>query len=352
MNSISAIENVYLKSIYCSVPEHVIDNHEFAKANFEDDLSSTIAALGVLRRHTCIHRSTTSLVLAVDSAKKMIVELNYDVSQLGAIIFVTLTPDSLMPNNASAAHELLGLPTNCAAFDINHACSGYIYGLWTAFMISSNLKRDVLLLDADTNSYYTSPKDKATGLLFGDAGSASLIKYDEGAQKSLFCFFTDAKRREALTLPSFGFKNPLNEESLKYKSYADKSLRRDIDMYMDGEAVFNYVVSNVPKQAKLFLDEIEMEPEEYKWLILHQANAFMMRQMARKIGFKKEQLLYSIHEFGNTSSVSIPLTIVNNSDKDLASINLLIAMGAGLSTGIASLDLSRLDCLRLYQGDY
>ncbi len=352
MISISTIKNTYLKAIYCSVPENVIDNHDFAKKNFEDDLSSTIAALGIKRRHVCINRDTTSLTLAVDSGKRLFNELDYNVADLGAIVFVTLTPDSLMPNNASAAHELLGLPANCAAFDINHACSGYIYGLWVASMIASNMKKDVLLLDADTNSYYASNKDKATGLLFGDAGSASLICHDETATDNLFCFFTDAEKRDALTLPGFGFKKPLTEDSLRYKEFEDKSIRRDIDMYMDGEAVFYYVVSNVPKHVKQFMEEIEMMPEDYKWLILHQANAFMLRQMARKIGFKKEHLLYSIHEYGNTSSVSIPLTIANNSDQEFGDLNLLIGMGAGLSTGIASVDLSRLDMLNIFQGDF
>lgn len=352
MTSISTIKNTYLKAIYCSVPGNVIDNHEFAKENFEDDLSSTIAALGIMRRHVCVNRDTTALTLAVDSGKRLFTAMDYDVTKLGAVVFVTLTPDSLMPNNASAAHELLGLPANCAAFDINHACSGFIYGLWLSSMIASNLKKDVLLLDADTNSYYASGRDKATGLLFGDAGSASLICYDETASDSQFCFFTDAKKRDALTLPGFGFKKPLTEDSLRYQQFEDKSIRRDIDMFMDGEAVFHYVVSNVPKHVKQFLEEIEMMPEDYKWLILHQANAFMLRQMARKIGFKKEDLLYSIQEYGNTSSVSIPMTIANNSDQDFGAQNLLIGMGAGLSTGIASVDLSRLDMLNIFHGDY
>lgn len=351
--NISIVNNTKLRAIACAVPENVIDNTRFAAENFQEDMTGTIQALGVLRRHTCINRGTTSLTLGVESAKHLFSDIGYDPENLGAIVFVTLTPDSLMPNNASAAHFLLGLPANCAAFDINHACSGYTYGLWVSSMICDNLKKDVLLLDADTNSYYASGRDKSTGLLFGDAGSASLICYAEGAPQISCCYFTDAEKRDALTLPGFGFKYPLTEDSLKYKTYADGSTRRDIDMYMDGENVFSYVVSKVPKQVKEFLNEIEVEPEEFKALILHQANAFMLRQMARKLGFDKTQLPFSIHEYGNTSSVSIPLTIaVNKQEWDFYGLCLLVGMGAGLSTGIVSADLAGLEYAKVYMGEY
>jgi len=351
--NISTIINTRLRSIVCAVPENVIDNTKFAAEHFTEDMTGTIQALGVLRRHTCIHRETTSLTLGVESAKHLFTDLSYDPANLGAIVFVTLTPDSLMPNNASAAHFLLGLPANCGAFDINHACSGYTYGLWISSLICGNLKKDVLLLDADTNSYYASARDKSTGLLFGDAGSASLICYDEGAPGTNFCYFTDAEKRAALTLPGFGFKIPLSEDTLKYKTYEDGSTRRDIDMFMDGENVFSYVVSKVPKQVKQFMNEIEMEPEEYKALVLHQANAFMLRQMARKIGFDKAQLPFSIQEYGNTSSVSIPLTIAANKQGwGFTGLCLMVGMGAGLSTGIVSADLTLLEHAKVYQGKY
>lgn len=351
--NISSVSNVFVDSIACVVPQKTIDNFSFATDTFKEDLSSTINALGVLKRHVCANRNTTALTLAVESAKELIDKQRLNVENIGAIVFVTLTPDSLMPNNASAAHELLGLPENCAAFDINHACSGYTYGLWISSLICNNTQKDVLLLDADTNSYYASSRDKATGLLFGDAGSATLLKYDKQYQGSIqFSFFTAGERREALTLPGFGFKHELTEESISYKTYEDGSIRRFIDMYMNGEDVFNYVVQKVPKNVRAFLDEIEMEPEEYKYLLLHQANAFMLRQLARKSGFTKEQLLFSLHEYGNTSSVSIPLTICHNR-KEVADYgkSLLVGMGAGLSTGIVSIDLSALKHINLTEKD-
>ncbi|MDD4290596.1 MAG: ketoacyl-ACP synthase III, partial [Patescibacteria group bacterium] len=103
----------------------------------------------------------------------------------------------------------------------------------------ANLKKDILLIDADTNSFYVSDKDKATELLFGDAGSASILSYNENAEQIDFCFFTDAEKRDALTMPGFGFKQPLSNDSLIYKTFEDGSIRRDIDMFMDGENVFN-----------------------------------------------------------------------------------------------------------------
>lgn len=351
--NLSTVDKTQLQAIYCAVPRNVIDNKEFASSTFSDNLENTITALGVLRRHVCADRNTTALTLAVAGAKELLKDLDYNPQDIGAIVFVTLTPDNLMPNNASAAHALIGCADNCAAFDINHACSGYMYGLWVSSLLCANLQKDVLLLDADTNSYYASPKDKATGLLFGDAGSASLIRYKADAQPGYFSFFTNGEQRDALTLPKFGFKYPMSEESLKYREHPDGSIRRDIDMYMNGEEVFNYVVSNVPKHVKQFLDEIEMLPEEFDGLLMHQANAFMLRQLAKRIGFNKDKILFSIQEYGNTSSVSIPLTIAHNKSMfPSKKMFLMIGMGAGLSTGISMVDLSGLTNLKIIEGDF
>ncbi|MDD4290597.1 MAG: 3-oxoacyl-[acyl-carrier-protein] synthase III C-terminal domain-containing protein [Patescibacteria group bacterium] len=108
----------------------------------------------------------------------------------------------------------------------------------------------------------------------------------------------------------------------------------------------------MPKHVRKFLDDIEMEPEEYSSLILHQANAFMLRRLAKKIGFELEKISFSIQEYGNTSSVSIPLTICSQNEKfKFTGLNLLLGMGAGLSTGIVSINLSALQCSKVFLMD-
>jgi 3-oxoacyl-[acyl-carrier-protein] synthase III len=339
---ISSISNINIEAIAACVPKNKINNYEFAKINLSGDLSSTIKAIGTDERRVVKNDNTTALDLSVLAAKELLKD-NFNPQEFGAIIFVTLTPDNLMPNNASYAQSLLGFDKNIAAYDINHACSGFIYGLWNAAMIANNLQKKVLLLDGDVNSHYVSPWDKSTALLFGDAGSATIVTPSEMNSNWNFTFMTDSTHRDALNV-GIGFRNLLKKENLDYKDYPDGSKRRDIDMSMKGEDVFNYVVLTVPKIIKEFLNEIESDVNEHEYLVLHQANAFMLRKLARKIDFPLEKVPISMNKYGNTSSVSIPLNICSELTNVIgrkSSKLLLCGMGAGLSTGLVSLTLNK-----------
>lgn len=347
--NISTIKGVRMEAIAACVPQNKVNNREFAKSNFNEDFDSTITALGVEERHTVRKEDTTSLTLCIEAAKKVLEGV--DKEEIGAIIMVTLTPDFMMPNNASYAQSLLNLPNGIAAFDVNHACSGYEFGLWNAALICQNLQEKVLFLDGDVNTKYVSPWDKSTAILFGDAGTATLLTPDNSVQDWHFTFNTDGSNREAITV-KLGYKYPINTESLQYKTWEDGGKRRFIDMYMDGRKVFDYVVKTVPNIAKEFLDEIEMSPEEYDKLILHQANQFMLRKLAKKIGFdSKTQMPISMDKYGNTSSVSVPLTIASELKNEVGN-TLLIGMGAGLATGIGDISLTGIKNYGVIEGDF
>jgi len=344
--NISSIKNVRIEAIGACVPTNTIDNRIFAKEHFSEDFENTIKALGIDHRHVCRNMDSTSLDLCIESAKELLNNTGISPADIGGIVFVTLTPDNLMPNNASLSQHILDLPKSIPAFDINHACSGYIYGLWIASLMAQNLNKRILLLDGDTNSKYTSSWDRATGLLFGDAGSATILAPNLESSEWFFTFETDGANREALIIPGFGFRQLLTKESLEYITFGDGSRRRLIDMCMKGEDVFNYVVTKVPKIINGFLEELEITPEEFDFLILHQANGFMLRKLARKANFDLEKMPISINKYGNTSSVSIPLNICSEIKDRLTNPSkaLLVGMGAGLSTGAAILDLGPAFC--------
>jgi 3-oxoacyl-[acyl-carrier-protein] synthase-3 len=243
-----------------------------------------------------------------------------------------------MPNNSTYAQHLLGLPQDVAAFDINHACPGYVFGLWNAALIAKNMQKKVLLLDGDINSKYVSPWDKSTALLFGDAGTATIIAPDTSALDWHFTFMSDGSNRKAIMM-RLGMRYPIKEEYLEYKVWEDGGKRRFIDMEMNGRAVFDYVVYAVPKIANAFMDELETSGEEYDKLVLHQANHFMLKKLSKAIGFNhKTQMPVCMDKYGNTSSVSIPLTISSELSNPVDKV-LMIAMGAGLASGIADVSL-------------
>lgn len=337
---VSKVKGVRMEAISACVPEKKVNNREFARANFGEDLDATITALGIEERHVIDKDDTTSLTLCIEAAKPILKDI--DPNEIGAVVMVTLTPDYMMPNNATYAQYLLGLPNGIAAFDINHACSGYEFGLWNAALICRNIGKKVLLLDGDVNTKYVSPRDKSTAILFGDAGTATLLSPDEDADDWYFTFNTDGSNRDAITV-KLGFKHTVDTKQIEYRTLDDGSTRRDIDMYMDGQRVFNYVVKTVPGIVNNFMDEIETTPSEYDKIIMHQANLFMLKKLAKKTGFDMNmQAPISINKYGNTSSVSVPLTIASElKDKDTGAA-LLVGMGAGLATGVGSISLNGL----------
>ncbi|MDR1649533.1 MAG: ketoacyl-ACP synthase III, partial [Synergistaceae bacterium] len=290
----------------------------------------------------------TALDLSVAAAKKLLESRLSPASEIGGILFVTQTPDHDMPNNSSRAAHLLGLPADCAAADVSFGCSGYVYGLWLGALMTRSLGAPVLLLDGETHSYFTSPKDRGTSLLFGDAGSATLLTPDDapGTQWH-FGFLTDGSKHDILVVPEGRSRRPFNERSLEYKTWPDGGVRRPIDIYMDGMAVFNFVVRNVPVCLTSLMEKHSVAAGDLDLLLLHQANLYMMKQVAKKLKIPLEKMPVSLDRYGNSSSATIPVTICSELQKSVADKPhrvLAAGFGAGLSIAAVLMDLGPCVC--------
>ena len=234
-----------------------------------------------------------------------------------------------------------------AVLDINHGCPGYIYGLWIAGLMASNMNKRVLLLVAETSSYLVSPYDKATASLFGDAGTATIVSPSSNDREWSFVFQTDGSKRDVLLVPGFGYREKPSADKLEYISHPDGSKRRRHDLYMDGQAVFSYVTQRASKYIKGFLEEIKKTSDDCDYLVLHQANAFMLKMLAMAIKFPISKMPLSLGKFGNTSSASIPLNIVSEMKSAVTGGKnklLLSAFGSGLTTGIADIEIGPCVC--------
>ena len=269
-------------------------------------------------------------------------------TDIGGVLFVTQTPDHDMPNNASHAAHLLGLPTACVATDTSLACSGYVYGLWLGAIMAQSIQAPLLLLAGENHSYSTSPYDRSTALLFGDAGTATLL-VPEGDSQWHFGFVTDGSQREALIIPEGRARRPFNEKSLEYVTWPDGGVRRPIDIHMDGMAVFNFVVRNVPECLASLLEKHETAPGSLDFLLLHQANLYMMKQVAKKLKIPPEKVPVSLDRYGNSSSATIPVTICSQLQKEITTPHVTrkvaaAGFGAGLSIAAALMDLGPCVC--------
>jgi 3-oxoacyl-[acyl-carrier-protein] synthase-3 len=221
------------------------------------------------------------------------------------------------------------------AFDINLGCSGFISGLSVvySFMEKRGLRK-ALLLDGETRSKVYSPKDRKSAFIFGDAGIAALIEYDDRFGKSHFSLNSDGSRGNLIMIPGGGYRHPSSEETLKEKIVDEYgNIRSDEHGYMDGNDVFNFVIVEIPKDIKRLFTDANIDISTMDYYVFHQANNFINSYIAKKMKLDTSKIPSTIHKYGNTSSVSIPLTIASELKGKLEGRHqmMLSAFGVGMA---------------------
>lgn len=341
--SFTTFENVGILGISAVVPKNVIDNRSFIGVFTKQEIGKIIKTTGIGQRRFA-DANICSSDLCYEAAQKLIENFGLSKNSIDLLIFLTQMPDYCQPATAPMLQHRLGLAKTTGAFDISLSCSGYVYGLATAFSFASqqNINK-VLLLVGDTFSKVVSKKDRATSMLFGDCGTATLIEKNEKFGASYFSMNSDGSGDWILRIPAGGYRNPSSEESLKEKKYEDESIRTDEHLFMDGMEVFNFAMREVPKDIKETIKYANQSLDEVDYIVFHQANKFMTDFFVKKLKYSLEKVPYSIKKYGNTSSASIPLTIVSELKNELVNNKkkvILSSYGGGLSWGTALLELN------------
>lgn len=338
-----SFNNVAITGISACVPKNIINNVCLKELMSESTLYKTIKTTGINeRRITSKH--TCSSDLCYEAASKLLNEMDIDRKSIDMLIFVTQTPDFRIPSTALILQDRLGLLKSTGAFDVNLGCSGFVYGLSIAFSYASqNGINRILLLVGDTISKVTSPKDKATVLLFGDGGSATLIEKKDDEVKSYFTLNSDGSGCNALTIRVGGYRCPSNVNTLNIKEYENCGIGGDENLFMDGIEVFNFAIREIPKDINEILNYSSNNLKNIDFIIYHQANRFIIDYFTKILKYPIERVPCSYHKFGNTSGASIPLTIVSElREKFNTGIHkiILCGFGAGFSWATALLELS------------
>lgn len=334
------VKHVAIKGVAAAVPERKEYNKDFPKLS-EEQLEQYIKTVGVKERRCAIHDGTLCTSdLCYEAAEKLISSLGWNREEIGLLVFVSHTQDYKLPSTACILQNRLSLPKETMAFDVPLGCSGFVYGLGIAgSLVSQGFIKKALLLVGNTQSVYASPEDKSTALLFGDAGSAMALEYDEAMQDSIKLHYqTDGSGYEDLIVPDGGCRHPYNEHSTDMEEFDEGIRRSRLHEKMNGGAVFTFAFFNVPKSLKALMKEYEIEAENVDYLLLHQANKFMLDGIRKKLNFPKEKAPNNIDRFGNTSGTSIPLLMVTELHDALQQHklkHLCCGFGVGLSLGSA-----------------
>ena len=309
------------------LPERVLTNDELSERFKNWNSEKIFNKTGIRFRHIAENDQSSSDI-AIAAAKNLFDKTSFEKDKIDMIFLITQSQDQSIPSTSFQIHKELNLKENCGCFDINHGCTGYIYGLSLAkSLIACKQCKNILMVTADTYSKFINPQDSSLATLFGDGATATLIVNEEENEQGIgnCSFGTDSTKKDLLTCDYLGLKTPLNEQ---------KSL------FMDGPGILNFTLDKIPKALLNYLEENNKRIEDYDHIVFHQANKFILEKLYKKIKAGNKGII-SLTNSGNTVSSSIPLVLEEliNDDYDKKRSILLAGFGVGLSWGFTNIVL-------------
>ena len=338
----TTIRQVAIRGVVGAVPGDPLPIASLPSNLTTEELRNLHASVGLEQVYRCAPGQTAG-DLCLAAARQLLGELQWTPESIDGVFVVTQTPDHFLPATACIIHRELGLKDDCIAFDIGLGCSGYVYGLWTAsqFIASGSCKR-VLLLAGDTISRLVSPKDTSVSVLFGDAGSATALEFDPEASPIAFVGGSDGSGAADLIVPAGAFRSSAGQGG---GAVTECECRSPANLYMDGMSVFNFVLKRIPALLNAVLAERGWKPEDVDLFLMHQANAFILKNLAKRFKIA-DRLPLNIGKYGNTSMTSIPLLIADEvsgrmmSGKETKTV--MAGFGVGYSWAAAATEISDL----------
>ena len=332
-------EDIGIVAMSAAVPKHVIKNREYTEVFSQEEANDIVEKTGIEERRFS-DADTCSSDLCFAAAEKLIADNNINKEEIDLLVFISQTPDYRMPATSCTLQHRLGLPNSTIAFDVTLGCSAFLYGLSIVYgMMDRGGLRKALLLDGETRSKVYSPRDRRSAFLFGDGGVAALIERDPKFGKSTFSLNTDGSRADLIMIPAGGYRKMSSLETVKEKVVDEfGNMRSEEQGYMRGGDVFNFVIREIPRDIKNTLAFVGKSADDFDYVVFHQANNFINSYIAKKMKLDTAKIPSTIAKFGNTSSVSVPLTIVSELQGKLEGRKelLLTAFGVGMTwaTGI------------------
>ncbi|CAM1359709.1 beta-ketoacyl-ACP synthase III [Tenacibaculum soleae] len=307
------------------VPEHVLTNKELETMVDTNDEWIT-SRTGIKERRILKGEGKGTSYMAIKAAEDLLQKSNIDPKEIDMVIVATATPDMLVASTAAYTASKIGA-VNAFSYDLQAACSSFLYGMSTAAKyIESGRYKKVLLIGADKMSSIIDYTDRATCIIFGDGAGAVLFEPNtDGLGLQDEYLRSDGIGREFLKIEAGGSLLPTSEETLKNGQHF---------VHQEGKTVFKYAVSNMADVSEKMLTRNNLSKEDVDWLVPHQANNRIIEATANRVGLASEKVMVNIHKYGNTTSATLPLLIADY-EKELKKGNNLIfaAFGGGFTWG-------------------
>lgn len=340
INLETVFKNISISGISTVVPKNVLNLESLSSIYGQEDVRKIIATTGI-KEVRIADNETTASDLCYQAAQYLIEQMDIVKDDIDGLIFVSQTNDYILPQTSNVLQSRLGLNENVFCLDIRLGCSGYVVGLFQAsLLIESGACKNVLLLAGDTTSKIINPKDKSLRMVFGDAGSATIIA--SGSDCIGFKIHNKGSGFSELIIPAGGFRKPISSLTSNENTDQDGNVRSDNDLYMNGTEIFNFAINKVPSLIDGLLKIAKWSKTEVDLFLFHQANNFMVEYLKRKLKIITEKVPLGVENYGNTGPCSIPLLLSHISGKQFSSDKVIMCgFGVGLSWAGCYTNLSK-----------
>ena len=329
---ITGIEFVY--------PKRKVTNKELAIEFPDYDFSKFENKVGVKSRYW-VKENETALDLAKKACDKLFEK--HSKKDVDYILYCTQSPEYFLPTTACILQDYLKLNKYTGALDFNLGCSGFVYGLSLAKgLISSGQAKKVLLVTAETYSKYLHSKDRSNRAIFGDAAAATLVSYDDKEHFGEFLFGTDGSGYDKLIVKNGCSRNPF-DTTAKEITYGTNNIYTENNLYMNGPEVFNFTNEVIPNFTREVLEKNKIELEKVNQFIFHQANAFMLNFMRKRLKIEQNKFFVDLEDGGNTVSCTIPIALKKYSlemEEGKSETIVIVGFGVGLSWAGAKININ------------
>jgi 3-oxoacyl-[acyl-carrier-protein] synthase-3 len=307
------------------VPEYRLTNHELSKMVDTSD-EWIMQRVGIKERRILKGEGLGSSDMGEQAVRGLLLKTNTNPEDVDLLICCTVTPDMMFPATANIISDKCGIK-NAFSFDLNAACSGFIFALQTgAAYVETGRYKKVVVVGADKMSSITDYSDRTTCPLFGDASGAVLLEpTHEEVGIMDYIFRTDGSGKKFLHMKAGGSVKPASYETVDAKEHY---------IYQEGQTVFKFAVSNMADVSAEIMERNNLKPDDIAWLVPHQANLRIIDATGRRMGLDPEKVMINIQNYGNTTCATIPLCIWEYEKKlKKGDILILAAFGGGFTWG-------------------
>ncbi|MEQ9426312.1 MAG: beta-ketoacyl-ACP synthase III [Cyclobacteriaceae bacterium] len=314
-----------ISGVHGYVPDYVLTNKELETIVDTTDEWIT-SRTGIKERHILKGEDQGTSVIGIAAVNGLLEKTNTDPMEIDLLICATTTPDMLFPATANIITKAVGA-NNSFSYDIQAACSGFIYALTTASQfIETGKYKKVVVVGADKMSSIIDYSDRTTCIIFGDGGGAVLLEPTEdevGIQDSLLR--SDGGGEQFLHMKAGGSRRPATKETVESRQHY---------VFQEGSAVFKFAVTNMADISYQIMERNGLSGDDIAWLVPHQANKRIIDATARRMNIGDDKVMLNIHKYGNTTSGTIPLCLWDYENQLKKGDNIILAaFGGGFTWG-------------------